>query len=142
MQTQNFEAVLERVLAHDRRFARGAYEFVREALDYTQRAISKVNQGRMRHITGQELLAGIRSYALEQYGPMTLILLNEWGVHRCEDFGDIVFNLVEHGLFSKTENDSRADFQGGYDFNEAFHKPFLPMHPRPPASPSPSTKSA
>jgi len=31
-----------------------------------------------------------------------------------------------HGLLAKTEQDSRADFGDGYDFHEAFRKPFLP----------------
>lgn len=130
MQPQSFEAVLERILNQDPRYHREAYLFLREALDYTQRAISKANQGKMRHVSGQELLAGIRAYALQQYGPMTLLLLNEWGVRRCEDFGELVFNLVDAGVLSKTETDSRADFANGYDFEEAFRKPFLPSQPR------------
>jgi uncharacterized repeat protein (TIGR04138 family) len=142
MQPQSFDDVLAAVLAKDRRYGRDAYEFVREALDYTQRAISKSSHGSLRHISGQELLAGIRAYALEQYGPMALTLLNEWGVQRCEDFGEIVFNLVEHGLFSKTESDRRADFQGVYDFTEAFRKPFLPTRPPAAAPKLPSTTSA
>jgi uncharacterized repeat protein (TIGR04138 family) len=130
MQPQSFEVVLERILDQDPRYHRDAYLFLREALDYTQRAISKANQGRMRHVSGQELLAGIRAYALQQYGPMALLLLTEWGVRRCEDFGELVFNLVDAGVLSKTETDSRADFASSYDFEEAFRKPFLPSQPR------------
>lgn len=141
MQTQSFDTVLEQILARDPRYAREAYHFVREALDYTQRAISRANQGRMRHVTGQELLAGIRAYALQQYGPMALTLLQEWGVRRCEDFGEIVFNLVDAGVLSKTETDSRNDFAHGYDFEEAFRKPFLPSRPGPP-NPCPAGTSA
>ena len=79
-------------------------------------------------MSGQQLLEGIREFALRQYGPMAITVLDEWGVRRCEDFGEIVFNLVDHGhgLFGKTETDSREDFKGGYDFEEAFKKPFLP----------------
>lgn len=131
MQAQDFDEVLEQIAQKDPRFHRDAYHFLREALDYTQKAISKANRGKFRHVTGQELLAGIRAYALQQYGPMALTLFNEWGIRRCEDFGELVFNLVEHGVLSKTETDSRADFQGGYDFEEAFRKPFLPTRPVP-----------
>lgn len=131
MHTQSFEEAVELILARDRQYDREAYRFVREALDYTQKAICKANKGKVRHIAGQELLAGIRSYALSQYGPMTLTLLHEWGVLRCEDFGEIVFRLVETGLFSKTDNDSRTDFAEGYDFDEAFRKPFLPSNAEP-----------
>ena len=123
---QSFDAVLEEVIARDPRYQRDAYHFLREALDHTQKAVSKANQGRLRHVSGHELLAGVRAYALQQYGPMTLTLLREWGVGRCEDFGELVFNLVEVGVLSKTDTDSRADFANGYDFDEAFRKPYLP----------------
>jgi uncharacterized repeat protein (TIGR04138 family) len=126
MESQDFEVLLDEIVAQDGRYHRDAYVFVREALDYTQRAIRRANKEKVRHVTGQELLGGIRAYALEQYGPMALALLREWGLQRCEDFGEIVFTLVERKVLSKTEQDSRADFQGGYDFEEAFRKPFLP----------------
>jgi uncharacterized repeat protein (TIGR04138 family) len=80
----------------------------------------------MRHVSGQELLGGIRDYALAQFGPMTQMVFEEWGIKRCEDFGEIVFNMVEIGLLGKTEKDSREDFANGYDFDDAFRKPFRP----------------
>ncbi len=126
MQEVNFEEAVEQIRAKDGRYHGEAYAFVKEALDHTQRNILKENKGKIRHVTGQELLEGIREYGLAQYGPMTLALLEEWGVHKCEDFGEIVFNMVDIGLLAKTEKDSRADFAGGYDFVEAFRKPFLP----------------
>ena len=53
-------------------------------------------------------------------------MLNSWGVKRCSDFGDVVFNLIEYNVFSKTENDRREDFTDLYTFDDAFVKPFLP----------------
>lgn len=129
MQPQTFDDVLELIVAKDPRYPREAYHFVREALDYTQQAISKADRGQSRHVSGQELLAGVRTFALEQYGPLALLVLTESGLRRGEDVGEIVFSLVENGLFSKTDTDNRADFQGGYDFEEAFRKPFLPARP-------------
>ena len=127
MQEVNFDEVLEKMLEHDPRFAREAYHFTREALDFTQKLISRENKGNVRHVTGQELLEGIRQFALQQYGPMTVTVLEEWGVNNCRDFGDIVFNMVESGLLAKTEKDTRDDFQHGYDFTDAFRKPFWPQ---------------
>ena len=137
MQEANpFEERLELVLAKDSRYHRDAYYFIRDALDHTQKAIVKVNRGQQRHVTGQELLSGIREYALSQFGPMTLTLFEEWGIRSCEDFGEIVFNLVDIKLLAKTDNDSREHFRGGYDFEEAFRKPFLPDSKlSPPAKP-------
>jgi uncharacterized repeat protein (TIGR04138 family) len=126
MHEVSFEESLKRVCAKDPRYAREAYVFVREALDHTQKAIGKESGGRLRHVTGQELLEGIREFALSQFGPMALTLFEEWGIHECGDFGEIVFNLIDVGWLAKTKGDSRADFDGGYDFHEAFRKPFLP----------------
>ena len=128
MQEVNFDEAVEQILAHDLRFQRDAYTFVREALDFTQKLISKENKGNVRHVTGQELLDGIRQYSLIQFGPMTMTVLEEWGIHTSKDFGDIVFNMVEIGLLAKTEKDTRDDFQTGYDFTDAFRKPFWPQH--------------
>lgn len=128
MHKVNFEEELEKILERDSRYDREAYHFVREALEYTQKMLKNHGRGRTetRHVTGQQLLEGIREYALEQFGPMAITVFEEWGVRRCEDFGEIVFNMVEQGLLSKTKEDSRADFQGGYDFDVAFRQPFLP----------------
>jgi uncharacterized repeat protein (TIGR04138 family) len=126
MHEVNFDEVVEQILATDNRFHRDAYGFMREALDFTQKIIGKENQGKVRHVTGQELLDGIRQYSLQQFGPMAITVLEEWGIRNCKDFGDIVFNMVEIGLLAKTERDSRKDFQHGYDFSDAFRKPFWP----------------
>jgi uncharacterized repeat protein (TIGR04138 family) len=126
MQEITPEEAVELIRKKDPRFQRDAYLFVREALDYTQKIVLKENRPQPRHVSGQELLAGIRDYALKEFGPMTMIVLEEWGVTRCEDFGEIVFQMVEIGLLATTDTDSRKDFAGGYDFFEAFRKPFLP----------------
>jgi len=128
MQEINFDEVVEKLYGQDPRFTRDAYHFTREALDYTQKLISRENKGTVRHVTGQELLEGIRQFALQQYGPMTMTVLEEWGVRNCRDFGEIVFNMVESGLLAKTEKDTRDDFQKGYDFTDAFGKPYWPQN--------------
>ncbi len=126
MQELTFETTLALILAKDPRYQSEAYLFVKEALDYTQKLVGKPSRDEVRHVSGQELLEGIRAFALTQFGPMATLVFEEWGVRRCEDFGEIVFNLVEIGLLGKTEKDSRADFQNGYDFDTAFRKPFRP----------------
>lgn len=131
MQTLSFDEVLERLLAANTRYHSDGYHFVREGLDYTQKRISKGSKTLGRHVTGTELLDGLRAHALDQFGPMTLTVLAEWGVTRCEDFGEIVFNLVEIGLLAKTDQDNRDHFKGGYDFHTAFCAPFLPPATRP-----------
>ena len=128
MQEINFDESVELILGSDTRYHRDAYGFMREALDFTQKLVGKENQGKIRHVTGGELLDGMRQYALQQFGPMTTTVFEEWGIRNCQDFGEIVFNMVENGLLAKTEKDSRDDFQNGYDFTEAFRKPFWPTN--------------
>ena len=126
MQEVNFDEILEKILEKDPRYHREAYNFIREALDFTQHSVSKENRGQVRHVTGQELLAGIREYALQQFGPMAKMVLNEWGITKTDDFGELVFNMIENGLLAKNARDSREHFQNGYDFDEAFCKPYWP----------------
>lgn len=136
MQEVNFDEILEKILEKDPRYHRDAYHFIREALDYTQQSISKENRGQVRHVTGQELLSGIREFALQQFGPMAKMVLNEWGVNQCGDFGELVFNMIDHGLLAKNARDTRTHFQNGYDFTEAFCQPFWPANR---ATPIPKT---
>jgi uncharacterized repeat protein (TIGR04138 family) len=126
MQKPNFSETLDRILKQDGRYDRDAYVFVREGLDYTLKLHKKVIQGAKRHVTGQELMEGLRRYALQQFGPMSKTVLNFWGVHKCEDFAEIVFNMVDEGILGKSDQDRREDFKDGYDFDEAFVKPYRP----------------
>jgi uncharacterized repeat protein (TIGR04138 family) len=129
MQDSDFPRIVALICKEDPRFDRKAYDFVRLGLDHTVKEIRKKDAsrtGKSRHVTGPELLDGLRVYALEQYGPLTKTVLHSWGVKKCKDFGDIVFNLIEYNAFSKTENDRREDFANLYDFDDVFVKPFLP----------------
>jgi uncharacterized repeat protein (TIGR04138 family) len=134
MQKPNFGESVDEILGRDNRYDRDSYYFVREGLDFTLKLLKKQHhsQASHRHVSGQELLEGLRRYALDQFGPMAKTVLDYWGVRRCEDFGEIVFNMVEKGILGKTEQDSREDFRGGFDFDEAFVRPFQPAA-RPPA---------
>ncbi len=129
MQNPEFSEIITLICKEDPRFDRKAYDFVRLGLDYTVKELRKKDAARAersRHVSGPELLHGLRSYALDQFGPLAKTVLNAWGVHRCRDFGDIVFNLIEYNVFSKTENDRREDFSDIFDFDEAFVRPFEP----------------
>jgi uncharacterized repeat protein (TIGR04138 family) len=147
MQQINFNDGVMKILEKDSRYAREAYEFLREALEFTQKALNRSSKTKLRemrsaaqllaqpeqlgkseenHISGQELLNGIREYALAMFGPMTLSVFDQWGLRNCADFGNMVFLMVENGLLRKTEKDSPEDFRSGYDFEQAFREPFLP----------------
>jgi uncharacterized repeat protein (TIGR04138 family) len=113
---ENFYIIVERICENDPRYKEGAYSFVMEALSFTQKKFHNP-----RHLCGEELLDGIRELLLRKFGPMTMSVLKHWGIKRTEDFGNIVFNLVENKVLSKTEDDSIDHFRNGYDFTEVFH---------------------
>ncbi|MBN2097727.1 MAG: hypothetical protein JW714_04525 [Candidatus Omnitrophica bacterium] len=106
---------VEMIVERDARYNIEAYNFIMQALNYT------VNKLKVRrHVSAQELLGGIKEYAKEQFGPMVRTVFEHWGVTQTEDFGNIVFNLIDSKLLGKTEQDSLEDFKDGYDFKEVF----------------------
>lgn len=128
MSDKNFPEVIKEIHASDPRYGKGAYYFIREALDHTLKKLKKDQSKNKGHVSGTQLLDGIRDYALDRFGPMTLTLMEHWNIQKCRDFGDIVFNLVDFGILGRTENDSLEDFEGGYSFEEAFEIPFQPKN--------------
>ncbi len=109
------QAIRKRILGRDSRYPMEAYRFIYEALDHTIQRL-----GERRHVSGRELLDGIRDFARAQFGPLARMVFDCWNIRRTEDFGELVFNLVEADLMRKTETDSREDFKDGFDFEEAF----------------------
>ena len=126
MHEKDFNEVIDVICTRDPRYLPDAYYFIREALDFAVRMHKKPAEGILRHVSATELLEGIRVYTLQEYGPMALTVLQSWGLTSTEDIGEVVFNLVESGKLGKTENDSKDDFAGGYDFVRAFSQPFRP----------------
>jgi len=118
MSTEKTETVLK-IVRRDPRYGPQAYYFIFDALDFTLQRL-----GKTRHVTGRELLEGIRLYASEQFGFLARTVLAEWGIHATLDFGEVVFNLVEAGLLSRTDKDTREEFANAYDFAEAFEREF------------------
>jgi uncharacterized repeat protein (TIGR04138 family) len=129
MQKIGFAEALDSVVANDPRYQRDSYFFLRDALDFTTKQQKKIKGVSVRHVTGPELLDGVRQYALREFGPMVMTVFDNWGIHSCEDIGHMVFNLIGAGVFGKTEEDSIKDFKDVYDFEEAFVKPFSPEKP-------------
>jgi len=123
MQKIGFAETLESVVGSDPRYQRDGYIFLRDALDFTTKQQKKTKGVSVRHVTGPELLDGVRHYALKEFGPMVMTVFDSWGIRSCEDVGHMVFNLIGAGVFGKTEQDSIEDFKNVYDFEEAFVKP-------------------
>lgn len=127
-------------IANQSGYAVEAFLFVQRGLDFTVKQIHGEPdpaaelepldpQGDVaessRHVGGAELCLGLRDYALQQYGLLARLVLTRWGIRRCEDFGRIVFAMVEAGLMHKTDEDRLDDFVGVFDFKDAFGRSLL-----------------
>jgi uncharacterized repeat protein (TIGR04138 family) len=115
---ETFEEILKKIQAlidRNPQYKFEAYNFVLGALHFTMASLEPP-----RHITGQEFCEGLKKYAIEQFGPMARTVLEYWGIKKTQDFGTIVFALVDAGLMRKTEEDSLENFRGVYDFKTAF----------------------
>jgi uncharacterized repeat protein (TIGR04138 family) len=123
----NFTEVVEQICEKDSRFSLDAYHFVQEGLDHTLKSLKRGGQTH-RHVSGQELLQGLREFALKEYGPMSKAVLNEWGIRTTDDIGQIVFNLVNASVLGKNDTDSPNDFKNVFTFDDAFVKPFVPRN--------------
>ncbi|PIQ90226.1 MAG: hypothetical protein COV71_05550 [Candidatus Omnitrophica bacterium CG11_big_fil_rev_8_21_14_0_20_41_12] len=110
-----FQDLVEEICSRDNRYKPDAYEFVLRGLNFTQDKLKKKT-----NVSGSELACGLRDYAIDQYGALASRVLAHWGISQTQDFGNIVFNMIEKKLLSKTEKDSLADFNAVYDFKEAF----------------------
>ncbi len=114
---QELDNLIMMICEKDARYSEDAYEFVLESLAFTQKKFK-----RPKHVSGRELLEGISDLMMEQYGPMSISVLKHWGIKGTEDFGNIVFNLLENKVLSKTEEDRLDDFKNVYDFDVVFDK--------------------
>ena len=117
--------IILQIVEENPQFPKEAYFFVQDAVSYTLHSIEKNKKRHCRHITGQQLSEGIRKYLLEQFGPMAIDVLKEWGITTTRDFGTIVFNMIQYNVLSARKEDSIEDFYDNYDFNEEFVVRFL-----------------
>ncbi|MCC7145304.1 MAG: hypothetical protein IT443_02540 [Phycisphaeraceae bacterium] len=123
-------------LARTTKYPAEAFVFVQRGLDFTVKRMHGPKaaadadappqdslpgaKGKSRHITGQQLCYGLRDFAIAQYGLMARAVLRNWHITRSDDFGAIVFAMVDAGLMQKTEEDDLKDFADVFSFDQAF----------------------
>jgi uncharacterized repeat protein (TIGR04138 family) len=113
------EGIMDRIRLREPRFDERAYVFVLAALEYCQQRLDE-----RRHITGRELALSCRDLALERFGVMSRLVLEHWGLHTSADIGDVVFTLVDLELLMSQPTDSREEFTGVFDFDQAFEREY------------------
>ncbi len=109
------DGVMDQIRVRESRFDESAYVFVLMALEFLQSRLPE-----RRHVDGRELARAVRDLALEQYGVMSRLVLEHWGLRSTSDVGDVVFALVDAGLLMSQPSDTRRDFVDVYDFDQAF----------------------
>ncbi len=112
---EEFYYIVSQIHQEDPRYHPDAYEFVMEALSFAQKKFKQA-----KHINGREFLEGIKGLLLKKFGPMTIPVLDYWGVKKTEDFGNIVFNLEQYKIIAKDADDHYETFKDVYDFQEVF----------------------
>ncbi len=126
----DFEEAIRQLCQKDKRYMPQAYQLVRLSLDLAQKNVhGEIKKNKVqpnRHVTGPQLLEGFRQHVLETYGPMSYTLLHSWGIKKSVDVGHIVFNIIETGMFGRSDEDRLEDFENVYDFKDAFLRPFEP----------------
>lgn len=121
---------LEQVVDENGRYPLEAFEFVRHGLNFTVQQIhghARTKSEAACHVSGQQLAWGLRNYAVSRYGLLARNVLNHWGIHRTNDFGKIVFTMIESKLMQKTDDDDLRDFDSVFDFDTAFAPPERPL---------------
>lgn len=113
------EGIMDQIRLREQRFDERAYLFVLAALEHCQTRLVE-----RRHITGPELASACRDLALQRFGVTARLVLDHWGVKTTSDIGDIVFTLVDLGLLISQPQDSRDDFYGVFEFEDAFEREY------------------
>jgi len=117
------------IVRQDARYAYEAYEFVCEAVTYTQERLGRAPGGdedpeEDHHVSGAELARGVCELAVREFGMMAPVVFKVWGVKSTDDIGDLVFNLIRAEKLSKSDRDDPEDFRGLFDLGDALTKGF------------------
>ncbi len=118
----SFEDAVDAILAKHPEYSAEAYTFMRQALDVASEHFHKSKESP--HLSAEELYLGACAHALEEYGPLARLVLDDWGIRESSDIGAIVYHLIEVGVFGKQEGDSREQFNGLQSLEELLNAPF------------------
>jgi uncharacterized repeat protein (TIGR04138 family) len=113
------DGIMDRIRLREQRFDERAYLFVLGALEYCQQRLPE-----RRHISGRELALACRDLALDRFGVLARLVLENWGIRNSLDIGDVVFTLVDLELLMSQPTDSREEFADVFDFDQAFERDY------------------
>ena len=102
---QQTESIWEKIKASAGEYPIEAFGFIQDGLRHTVERLADQEDrdpSEGRHVSGQELCLGLRDYALDQYGLLAGTVLEGWRIRTTEDFGRLVFALVDAGVLRKS----------------------------------------
>ena len=112
---------MEEVILSDGRYPPDAYNFLHDGLSKAVKEVHGIEPGQtQQHVTGQQICFALRELASERWGMLASTVLAKWNIHKTDDFGNMVYLLIQNGLMRKTDKDSIDDFHDVYDFEKAF----------------------
>ena len=114
------DAKLIELTRDDPRYAYEAYEFVCDAVTFTQERLGRAPEEEDDpdadyHVSGPELLRGACELAVEEFGMMAPVVFRRWGIAVTDDVGNIVFNLIRAERLSRSDRDDPEDFRDVFD---------------------------
>jgi uncharacterized repeat protein (TIGR04138 family) len=116
---------IEEIASEDGRYSAEALKFVYEGLGATIRKIKEADdEDQPRHITGAEFSRGLARLAIERWGRLSRMVLNQWGVRTTRDLGEIVYLMINQKWMTAQETDTIEDFDDVYNFEDVFEKQF------------------
>jgi uncharacterized repeat protein (TIGR04138 family) len=127
---KSFNEMVEEIVGRDPQYDKEAYIFLKEALELTIKQKKRGKSESGCHVDAAELLDGFKQLALKEFGPMSMTVLDYWGVKESRDLGKMVFALIGAGVFGKTDSDTLEDFDQALDFKAVFVAPFEAGQPK------------
>lgn len=128
------------VVRADPRYAYEAYEFLCDAVAYTQDSLGRCphdadGPGADYHVGGCELARGAAALAVREFGMMAPVVFRHWGLRTTGDIGAVVFNLIKAERLSRSDRDDPGDFEDLFDLPDALTSAFAIVLARPRKNP-------
>jgi len=115
---------LEAIIRKDGRYPVEAFKFLHDGLDRAvRRRHGRAGPGRSHHVTGEEICLALRDLAIKRWGLLASTVLAKWHIQATIDFGEMVYLMIDRGVWNRTDDDSVEDFRDVYDFAAAFGGP-------------------
>lgn len=124
----------EEAAKRDDRYPVAAFCYVAKCLKRLL-ASSEGKGGNHPHVSGKDICLALKQSFLDDFGTLARGILEQWNLKETNDFGNIIYDLIDVKLLTTSPQDSRSDFVDVYLFKDAF----TPKHDGPTTNNAPWT---